>query len=183
MMQRLGKVHDGRYATSRQLDRCIKALEQKLDAQVDQMADALDAKIDDIAAVLSQKAASAIHRSGNNWCNNDGNVHARFGILDQKIQKIADAAGMSKHLDSKDEDRKRLMERLKEAMKVELNESVTKHIKEPWMEYIFGICKPDGRSGKSGSRFVPASSNLRKVLLNKACPAQAHPPTVPLHAR
>jgi hypothetical protein len=31
---------------------------------------------------------------------------------------------------------------------------------EMWTEYIFGICKPDGRVGKAGSRHFPSSAHL-----------------------
>jgi hypothetical protein len=152
------------------MERYLKATEQRLEAHIDQVAEALDKKIDHIAAIQSHKAGGA--KVEFRW-----NTDARLGILDRKIQAIANAAGIVKipQLDSKDEDRKRLMERLKEAMKVELNEAVVEHIKEPWMEYIFGICKPDGRVGKAGSRFVHASSNLRKQPLNHDPHRLIHP--------
>jgi hypothetical protein len=177
LLQRIDEAHDGSYARPKQLDRYLKALEQKLEAQIDQIAEVLDKKIDHIAAVLSKKAKGALHGSGcNGW--HDEKVHARFEILDRKIQKIAYAAGISvtAKRDSKEEDRKRLIERLKEATKVEQNEqAVDEHIKEPWMEYIFGICKPDGRVGKAGSRFVHASPNLRKQPLNHGPHRLIHP--------
>ena len=52
------------------------------------------------------------------------------------------------------DDRKRLKERLKEAMeteKMQLNKT-TVSAKMNWIEYLFGICEPDGRIGKEGSR-------------------------------
>jgi prefoldin subunit 5 len=50
------------------------------------------------------------------------------------------------------EDLKRLKEKLKEARGKEYNTRQVTVEKEPWMEYMFGICKPDGRVGKEGSR-------------------------------
>ncbi len=55
-----------------------------------------------------------------------------------------------------DDDRKRIKERLKEAVEndkrarsriVNTNKDVT------WLEYVFGICEPDKRIGKQGSRW------------------------------
>ncbi len=51
------------------------------------------------------------------------------------------------------EDRKRLKERLKEVLEVgERTRPTRVSGKEGWLEYIFGICQPDGRFGKGGSR-------------------------------
>ncbi len=66
-----------------------------------------------------------------------------------------------------DEDRKRIKERLKEA--VESDKRVrarvvktTKH--ESWLEYVFGICEPDRRMGKHGSRCVVSRlTRMKKV--------------------
>jgi hypothetical protein len=55
------------------------------------------------------------------------------------------------------EDRKRLKERLKEALDEgkRILRTSTDLKSDGWLEFIFGICKPDGRIGKAGSRFVP----------------------------
>jgi hypothetical protein len=51
------------------------------------------------------------------------------------------------------EDRKRLKERLKEGLAEGARSRPTSVSgKEGWPEYIFGICPPDGRVGKGGSR-------------------------------
>ena len=67
----------------------------------------------------------------------------------------AGAAARAKEQRSAD-DRKRLKERLKDA--VEHDQSAAARgageaEREGWAEYLFGICKPDGRVGKLGSRW------------------------------
>ena len=56
--------------------------------------------------------------------------------------------------DMEKEDRKRLKQRLKDAIEymheTSTNRSTGK--KAGWTEHIFGICRPDGRVGKEGSR-------------------------------
>ena len=54
-----------------------------------------------------------------------------------------------------DEDRKRIKERLKEAVENDkrARARVIKAVhRESWLEYVFGICEPDRRVGKQGSR-------------------------------
>ncbi len=54
-----------------------------------------------------------------------------------------------------DDDRKRIKERLKEAVECDKrarSRVVTDVTRESWFEYIFGICEPDRRVGKQGSR-------------------------------
>ena len=54
-----------------------------------------------------------------------------------------------------DADRKRLKERLKGALDTEKRRKI--HAKadgEAFLEYVFGICRPDRRVGKLGSRCV-----------------------------
>jgi hypothetical protein len=56
-----------------------------------------------------------------------------------------------------DADRKRLKERLKGALDVEKRRKIksTSSESEALLEYVFGICKPDRRVGKVGSRWGP----------------------------
>ncbi len=78
--------------------------------------------------------------------------------LRERVEDIARAVGVAK-VGSEEgqggrgkEDLKRLKERLKDAMAAE-TERMREEIPKPtWMEYIFGICSPDGRVGKNGSR-------------------------------
>jgi hypothetical protein len=61
------------------------------------------------------------------------------------------------------EDRKRLKEKLKVALESESQGGLQglqrfafadpDRAKEEWLEYFFGICKPDRRNGKQGSRY------------------------------
>jgi hypothetical protein len=87
----------------------------------------------------------------------DSKFDKRFEAIEKRLEKIADAVGVKKMVaeGNDDEDRKRLKERLNEALgehrrKVLRNEEEI----EGWTEYIFGICKPNGRLGKHGSRSV-----------------------------
>ncbi len=77
--------------------------------------------------------------------------------LDRKINLIADAVGVKirgKHEEDA-EDRKRLKERLKEAIVIEKRSRYfDEDDRESWAEYIFGITKPNGRVGKMGSRYA-----------------------------
>ncbi len=86
-------------------------------------------------------------------------LEKRFANVENRLESIAEAVGVTVEANAGDDDadRKRLKERLKEALEVEQKKRPSNHIeKEPWMEYIFGICKPDGRVGKRGSRYVHA---------------------------
>ncbi len=84
-------------------------------------------------------------------------VELKLDGMDKKLERIAGAVGVRFGLGvSEEEDRRRLKEKLKEAL-----ESATRNRlheieseREMWLEYCFGICKPDGRIGKSGSKYV-----------------------------
>ena len=83
-------------------------------------------------------------------------VDLRLEGLDRKLERIAAAVGARAGPGaSEEEDRRRLKERLKEALesaqrnRLQLVESE----RERWLEYWFGICRPDGRIGKAGSRW------------------------------
>ena len=69
---------------------------------------------------------------------------------------LSDLRGAAKAGDD-DEDRKRLKEKLKAALESEAKgrHGVHRNVnatRTDWLEYIFGICKPDRRVGKLGSR-------------------------------
>lgn len=75
--------------------------------------------------------------------------------LDKKLEKIASAVGARLGTGiNEEEDRRRLKEKLKEALDSAARNRMQKidSEHEVWMEYLFGICKPDGRIGKSGSK-------------------------------
>jgi hypothetical protein len=77
--------------------------------------------------------------------------HILTGI-ERHVQRIAGSMGLygGVSIGDDNEDRKRLKEKLKAALDRQTRTIVQEQ--EDWIEYIFGICKPDGRVGKRGSR-------------------------------
>ena len=63
------------------------------------------------------------------------------------------------------EDRKRLKEKLKEALESDRRRRLRPIVsaRQQWLEYIFGICKPDRRNGKRGNRFGLSRSRVEGV--------------------
>ena len=107
--------------------------------------------------VLEQMLSSIIEMK-----RQDIDLETRLASIDDTVKHIANSVCGHADKDFHDpgdlsipqEDRKRLKERLKKAMDhhheartVELDK-----IRPDWLEYIFGICGPDGRLGKEGSR-------------------------------
>jgi hypothetical protein len=82
----------------------------------------------------------------------------KLAAMDNKLEKILASTGIRSGADMGDdrEDRKRLKEKLKLAIELDKQSHVTvRNIvsnRELWMEYIFGICSPEPRTGKRGSR-------------------------------
>jgi hypothetical protein len=84
------------------------------------------------------------------------NIDRKLDGLDEKLESIACAVGARTDIGtSEEEDRRRLKEKLKEALESAARNSVQEidSEREVWLEYIFGICKPNGRIGKAGSRY------------------------------
>ncbi len=110
----------------------------------------------------------------------------KFENIEKKLHIIAE--GFNKVDDEKAgeeaEDRKRLKERLKEALAdgKQILRISTDFQKEGWLEFFFGICKPDGRVGKGGSRFVPCQMFQIAHIANQQNP-QANSPTISFHTR
>ena len=79
-------------------------------------------------------------------------------VMDKKLEKITATMGIRSgaNMGDDEEDRKRLKEKLKLAIELDKQSHVTvsKIVsnRELWMEYIFGICSPEPRTGKRGSR-------------------------------
>ena len=73
--------------------------------------------------------------------------------LEKRLEQIASAVGV-KAAGDEDDDKKRLKEKLKQAIERDkrnrIRTIVSEHAK--WLEYVFGICKADQRLGKKGSR-------------------------------
>ena len=82
-------------------------------------------------------------------------MNKRFETLGEKLEQIANAVGVkqAEKAGDDDEDRKRIKERLKEALDLDKRQQGLE--KKDFMEYFFGICKADGRVGKTGSRQHP----------------------------
>ncbi len=76
--------------------------------------------------------------------------------MDPKVDEIAQAIGIDKqdaNAGDDDEDRKRIKERLREALETNYEHMKKNTRKKSFLEYFFGICKTNGRVGKVGSRF------------------------------
>jgi hypothetical protein len=115
--------------------------------------------------------------------NNDRRFDVIESRLNERNNSIYDKE--ADHSADDAEDRKRLKERLKEA----LNESKrtrpnSDNENEDWLEYMFGICQPDGRVGKGGSRCKPLKfPPISRLKLKLMLLPQANTSTLPLHAR
>jgi hypothetical protein len=83
-------------------------------------------------------------------------LETKIGAIDKKLERMS--ASMKIKSDANDgddeEDRRRLKEKLKAAIEIDRRSRVLTIVSnsEMWLEYIFGICSPDQRIGKRGSR-------------------------------
>jgi hypothetical protein len=137
------------------LQKLEKRLEEKLhdvDSKVDKRFDTMDSKID-----------------------------LRLDAMESRLDKIADAVGVNKVVSQgdDDEDRKRLKERLNEALGDKRYVKRSKNEVEGWKEYLFGICKPNGRLGKHGSRSV--KTTMSRGVSNGQGPIHGGRPCLPAH--
>ncbi len=76
--------------------------------------------------------------------------------IDPKGDEIAQTIGIDKQnvrAGSSEEDRKRIKERLKEALEIIYERAKSKKNKQSFVEYFLGICKKNERVGRTGSRF------------------------------
>jgi hypothetical protein len=106
----------------------------------------------------------------------DRKLDALSESMSRKLERIAYALGV-RNLNVADnsgddaEDRKRLMEKLKSAFdgdrRMRFGKAGTE--RERWLEYVFGICKPDQRIGKRGSR-CPSLQPLAVILVGHVIP-------------
>jgi hypothetical protein len=73
------------------------------------------------------------------------------------LEHVATAVGVRTGLGAGDEeeDHRRLKEKLKEALERDRRDRIREVVseREVWLEYVFGICKPDRRTGRRGSRY------------------------------
>ncbi len=103
-------------------------------------------------------------QSGRNLCNGSlapesgglQELDSKFGAMDKKLDRIAAAVGVKSVGNEGDDeaDRKRLKEKLKVAIELDRRSRIRTIVSksEVWLEYFFGICSPDQRIGKRGSR-------------------------------
>ena len=87
------------------------------------------------------------------------------------------------------EDRKRLKEKLKEALESDRRGRLRQIMSERqrWAEYVFGICSPDRRNGKRGNRYKAGFIDMNAIdflnLLSGLFAVQAYSPELPLCSR
>ncbi len=156
--------------TLEKLEQSLSAMEERLQDRMNRKINPIDERLKEISSAQASSRArpsltSREHPSSTeNLEKRLASVESRlesiaefFGITQGKLESIAEAVGVTAEANAGDDDadRKRLKEKLKEALEEEQKERLLarKEI-EPWMEYIFGVCKPDGRIGKRGSRHV-----------------------------
>jgi hypothetical protein len=128
----------------------LQAIEKRLESQIDRTMETIESGI----SALSQQVTSKEDQT-DDFCQDEEETFERhFEKIERKIKSIVDVVGIEAPKNDDSEDRKRLKEKLKEAMKHEEQRHALASEPESWMEYIFGICKPDGRIGKGGSRYA-----------------------------
>ena len=84
----------------------------------------------------------------------DSRVGQQLVELGKQLEGVSEAVGIKPTVSSgdEDEDRKRIKERFKSALEHEKKQSISEIELEDFSEYLFGICRPNGRLGKLGSR-------------------------------
>ncbi len=144
--------------TIEQLEQSLEAMERRLEERINRKMQAMGERLKEISSMHTSVSAGQLNRTASVDTSKE-NLEKRFLLVESRLESIAEAVGVTVEANAGDDDadRKRLKERLKEAMEVEQKKRPLNHgEKESWMEYIFGICKPDGRVGKRGSRCVHA---------------------------
>jgi hypothetical protein len=117
------------------------------------------------AALISRMQAAACDHASVWDASRVAEVGERIGAVDAKLERIAGALGMTSSAVARyeQEDRKRLKEKLKLALELKSHKPAVLE-REKWLEYIFGICKPDMRNGKQGSRYCTEVKRARFSL-------------------
>jgi hypothetical protein len=84
----------------------------------------------------------------------DSRLEQKMAELGEQLEGVSEALGSKPNVSSRDDDadRKRIKERFKSALEHEKRHSVSEIKLEGFFEYLFGICSPNGRLGKRGSR-------------------------------
>ena len=102
------------------------------------------------------KMASTLHEANKNLEGRIEAIGKKIEVVDRRTERIEVAMGVQEKINSENdaEDRKRIKERLKEAMDKSNKPKFKSEVEQMGLiEYVFGICKPDGRVGKHGSRW------------------------------
>jgi hypothetical protein len=137
-----------------QFEKYMREMEQRLQTQIDRQNEVIALTLEHPSNADFRKDASS--HSEEKWQSLRDHVKNGFRHLGERIDSIVAAVGFSHTTNpgEDDEDRKRLKERLKQALNKEQKEALRQPgaEKKSWLEYIFGICKADGRIGKKGSR-------------------------------
>jgi hypothetical protein len=140
--------------TIEQIEQCLEAMERRLEDKINKKIQSMNQRLKAMTSKHSSVSGGQINRTVRVESSNESS-EKRWLHVESRLESIAAAVGVSvqANVGDDDADRKRLKERLKEALEVEKKKRPL-HLgeKESWMEYIFGICKPDGRVGKRGSR-------------------------------
>ncbi len=146
--------------TMEQLEQSLESMEQRIDDRINKNMQSVHQRVEEISAARASIAAGHADTTKEQRCGTgSAEYETRLARVEDRIESIAEAIGVTfeTKVGDNDADRKRLKERLKEALKFENSDrSLHKTEKESWMEYIFGICRHDGRAGKVGSRYVHA---------------------------
>jgi hypothetical protein len=130
----------------------LQAIEHRLESQMDRKMETIESGFE----TLKQQITNGRYH------DSEENFERHYTKIQSKIKSISDFVGGGP-AENNGQDRKRLKEKLKEAMRADHTKSVVVCEREAWMEYLFGICKPDGRIGKPGSRqaAIDSASALR----------------------
>jgi hypothetical protein len=97
-------------------------------------------------------------------------VEKQLEMLDKQLLLVAKAVGapLLQRISAGDdnEDRKRLKEKLKEALESDRRGRLRRIQPETqqWVEYLFGICSPDRRNGKRGHRYKQAVELVKQCI-------------------
>jgi hypothetical protein len=118
---------------------CLQSIEGSLKAMQASFEDRMEKRFDSMEVMVKEMDAKA---------------KSQFSELDKRLEGISEAVGYKPKVSSgdDDEDRKRLKERFKEALEKQKHTRIKEIEEEGNLEYFFGICKPNGRLGKQGSR-------------------------------
>jgi hypothetical protein len=156
-----------RTITVEQLHLSIEEMERRFEAQFDKEIGLMNERLSIFTAKHCQVECDLHPGSDQSSITAAANEIYRkhVSILEQNLESIEKSVGISAQASAgdNDEDRKRLKEKLKEAIEAEQQKRQGRNEKESWVEYIFGICERNGRAGKIGSRF--AFLSFRKITM------------------